>query len=245
MKVEGIVISRSKYKDYNAMITVLTKDNLLSFQAYGAYKPFTKNFPLVHTFMYANLVFSDSKKYLSIKEVDPIIDSREFFGTPILGCTINALDEIVLKLLLDEDKPKIYPYLVASIRKLHSLMSINSYLAMSPLLITLCNAIKIAGYGLEINKCVITGSTKDIVGISLIEGGLVSKQAFDPNKHIKYSPEKIAILRVAFKVKFIDMKDYDFNPHLTREIIKDLLIYIKDVMNTDLKQVALIDYLTL
>lgn len=244
MKVEAIAIKHTKYKEYNAMMTLLTKDKILSFQAFGVYKPFHKNFLLVTPLMFANFVFSDSKSYLSLKEVNPIVDTRCFILTPALGCTINALTEIVNLLLLDEDKPKIYPYLEAALRKINTLTTTSSYKAFTALLICFAKAISISGYALEVDKCVITNSTKDIVGISLIDGGFISKSVYDPNKHIKYSKDKIAILRGSFKATPECIKEWTFDPVLAREIIKDLIIYVKDTTNTTLKSVALIDYVT-
>lgn len=243
MKVEGIVISISKYKDYNAMLTLLTKDNILSFQAYGVFKPFSKNFLLVNPLMYANFVFSDNKKYLSFKEANPIIDSRNFVGCPSPAYCIHTLNEMILKIVIDEDKPKLYPYLVSCLKCLYRMMSFHGYKIYTYILIFFAQCIKSSGYGLDVDECVITKSKKDIVGVSLIDGGLVSKSVFDPTKHIQYTADKIKMLRLAFKIKPEEIKDYVFDPKLAVSIIKDLAIYIKDQTNTDIKHLEMIDLL--
>lgn len=223
MTVEGIIISLTPYKESGAIINAITPNNVLSFYAPNIYKIDKDNLLLTTPLMRANFTFKESnKKFLSYKEMAPILDTRIYMNDLKKLTAINFINEVTLRMLSEEDQPKIYEYLS------NTLDALKMVEPFSLMLLFLAAALRISGNGLNVDSCVITGSNLDIVGVSYRDGGFISRSAYKANKHKKYSPNKIHLLREIFKIKptYINKIHYDFND--VKEVFNDLLIYTYD-----------------
>jgi len=220
MKLIGVIIRISQYKDNDAMINVLSKDKVISFYARGVFKTNSKTAILNSLLSYGEFTFLDYKDLFSFKEFSPIIDMRNYlneFGNLV---AINFINEVTLKLYNDEDMINIYPYLIDIIKRLS-----DKKISVLLLLKYLCISLRLTGFGLEVDKCVITGEKKDIVGISFVDGGFVARNAYKPNIHKIYSPNECILVRKLFKKEISDISKEEYKNEEVKKIFIDMLIY--------------------
>lgn len=235
MNIKGVIMRVTPYKESGAMINVLTKDELISFHARNIYKMDNKNLLLTTPLMYAEFTFSDNKKLLTFKEMSPILDTRNYMNDYAKLAAIDFINEVTLRLFSEDEMPKIYPYLVKTLELLKEEKRIAvlmlTYLAVS---------LKLNGFGLNVDACVVSGSKNNIIGISYNDGGLVSKEAYRPTRHKLYSPEKILILRSIFKAKPEDLDKLSFTKRDIYDVLSDMLVYAYDQTGVRLKSEKLI-----
>lgn len=236
MNVKGVIMRVTPYKESGAMINVLTTDQLISFHARNIYKVDNKNVLLTTPLMYGDFTFSDDKKsILTFKEMSPILDTRNYMNNYAKLAAIDFLNEVTIRLFSEEEMPKIYPYLIKTLEL------IQEDKRVSGLLLTyLATCLRLTGFGLQVDSCVLTNSKTNIVGVSYLDGGLISKEAYRSSRHKIYSPDKINMLRIIFKVKPDDLNKISFTKRDIYEVFDDLLIYTYDQTGIRLKSENLI-----
>ena len=236
MNIKGVIIRVTPYKDSGAMVNVLSSDKVYGFYARNIYKVENKNILITTPLMYAEFTFSDNKKdLLTFKEMTPILDTRAYMNDFAKLAAIDFLNEVTARLFTDEDMPKIYPYLIKTLELIKEHKNI-----LSLLLVYLAVSLKLNGFGLNVDSCVITNSKSNIVGVSFADGGLVSKEAYRSSRHKLYTPEKIKIIRSIFKVEAKDLDKISFTKRYVREVFEDLFIYTYDQTGIRFKSESLI-----
>ena len=153
----------------------------------------------------------------------PILDTRNYMNSYTKLAAIDFINEVTIRLFSENDMPKIYPYLVKTLELIEDERKITSLL-----LTYLATSLRLCGFGLNVDSCVITKSKTNIVGVSYLDGGLVSKQAYRSSRHKLYTAEKINILRVIFKVKPEDLEKISFTKRDAFEVLDDMFIYAYD-----------------
>lgn len=224
MNIKGVIMRVTPYKESGAMINVLTSDKLISFHAPNIYKMDNKNILLTTPLMYGDFTFSDNKKtLLTFKEMSPILDTRNYMNSYTKLAAIDFINEVTIRLFPEDEMHKVYPYLIKTLELIKEEKRVAilmlTYLAVS---------LKLNGFGLNVDSCVLTNSKNNIVGVSYVDGGLVSKQAYRSSRHKLYTPEKIMILRSIFKASPNDLDKFNFIKKDIYEVLNDLFIYTYD-----------------
>ncbi|MCQ2787297.1 MAG: DNA repair protein RecO [Bacilli bacterium] len=236
MNIKGVIVRVTPYKESGAMINVLSKDKLIGFHARNIYKVDNKNVLLTTPLMYGEFTFSDNKKStLTFKEMSPILDTRAYMNDYAKLAAIDFLNEVTIRLFSEEEMPNIYPYLIKTLELIQERNQVEGLM-----LAYLATSLRLNGFGLQVDSCVLTNSKTNIVGVSYLDGGLISKEAYRSSRHKLYSPEKINMLRIIFKVKPDDLEKIDFAKRDAYEILDDLLIYTYDQTGVRLKSENLI-----
>ena len=179
-KYKGFVLSKTKYKDNDAIINILTSDGKVSFKAVGINKITSKNASKCNFFMISEFVLNfkseisnKTLKQASIEKLykkpydDLLASSCYLLIVSILNCLddINGYDMAIKCFDMIEDG--IYPINV-----------INYFIK---------NVIEALGYLPENNKCVMCGIKSNIISFDFESGGFICNKCFDKTRHIKYS----------------------------------------------------------
>lgn len=232
MNTNGIIIRVSPYKDSGAMINLLTENGLMSFYVDNVYKSRSKNSNLSSILSVGDFTFSDkvNGKLLTFKEVNFSFDSRIFLNDPKIICLINFLHEITLSFLQEEDERKIYNTLkpiLLKLKKVKNVVLMASYY--------LAQILMINGLSLNVNSCVLSGKKDNLIGLSFVDGGLISKSFFNKNTHIFYTKEKIKFIKAVFLEDIDRILELDFKKQDSIDVFTDLITYLKDTTNTYIK----------
>lgn len=211
LEIEGIVLKQTPYKEKDAMISVLTKDGIVSFLAHNVLAVTSKNKSacLPYTFSLFNLNSRNDKLTLSqakiIKSYAHLYSSFEYLAS------INLINECINK-FIDEDNIYIFSYL----KKYLELIE-EGYSEVTLTLIMLAQIIKFSGYDLEYNQCVICGDKKNIVDVSYADGGFICAKCAKRNHR---SSNYLKTFRYVFMIDSENM-----NYHLIDQNIGECLIY--------------------
>ncbi|MCQ2792356.1 MAG: DNA repair protein RecO [Bacilli bacterium] len=237
MNVKGVIVRVTPYKESGAMINLLTKEKLISFYARSIYKVDSKNVLLTSPLMYGDFTFKDDRKTnLTFKEMTPIFDVRHYMDNYAKLAAIDFINEVTVRLFNDDDMPKIYSYLIKTLELFK-----HENLIPCLLLAYLAVSLKLNGFGLNVDSCVITHSKTNIVGVSYLDGGLVSKSVYRSACHKLYSGEKINLLRAIFKVDANNLDKLAYSRSAINDVMNDLLIYTYDQTGLRFKSEKLIN----
>ena len=186
-----IVLTINQYKEKDAIITAIKENQLLTFLARGILDPKSKNAALNNLLTIADVELMEGDfKYPILKSSKPLFSSLKVeMDSKYLG-SLMLMNEIVLHLFPDEDKYKLFSSLEAGIV---NLKNTNDWL-MS-LLLFMNEAIKLGGFQLEVNRCVICGKKNHIVAFSFVEGGFICQDCFHEECDHDLSKEQMLLLR--------------------------------------------------
>ena len=195
MDIEGIVFRIVQYKEKDAMITILTKDGFVSFLARGVLKIDSKNAVFTNLYTHAIFELQESKNgYLSLKS-GKIINSPNYFMNSLEALlSLNAINEIVLKIDDEKALKNIFPY----VKNGYELLIKNE---IDPLLFSLLigtQYLKENGYSMKVDGCVICDSKNKIVSFDFYSGGFICVKHFDSSIHRNQSEEYLKSMRMLF-----------------------------------------------
>ena len=232
IEVEGIVIRLNQYKEKDAMVSVLTKDGMVSFLARGILNPSSKNASSCLLFAYSNFTLNSKQDKLTLTQGKLIKSYYHLYESLESMASIQLVSELIIK-CLDEDNGRIYHYLLNMLDKLSS-----NFDSITLSLICIAQIIKESGYALEFNECVKCGTKKDIVSFSFNEGGFICLNCLT-NKDIIKSPTMLKTYRYVFRVEPESMDKYQLNRKVSLELIDSFCEYLSSCFA--LKEIKALD----
>lgn len=170
-KIEGIIVSEFTYEESSKIIKIFTKEGIVSVIAKGAKKIKSPFFGTTTKFTYGvyNIVYKENG--LSRLVDSDILDDFRNIKKDILKVSYATfITELTLQVYKHEENKNIYDLYIASINKINK--------GYDPLVISNILKLKLLdnlGIKPVIDKCVVCGSTKDIVTVSSYLGGFVCK----------------------------------------------------------------------
>lgn len=154
MKYKGIILSSNQYNDNDKIVNLITENGLISFKAKGIRKSISKNKPILFdlSIVEVELLNRNNKNILINGKLLVLNDNlySNYYGLLF----INVIKEIIIKLMLDEEKRLIYNDLLFCLNKFSTIKDLAKYEYYSYLYILyLFNKIlKIIGYDYESYK---------------------------------------------------------------------------------------------
>ena len=148
-----IVLSINPYKEKDAIVTAISEKETITFLARGIKDPKSKNSALNNILTVADIELMDGDfKYPILKSSKPLFSSLKMeMDEKYLGCIV-LMDEMILNLFPSEEQYIMFPYLEKAVE---TLKEKNDWLMT--LLLLMSHVIRLGGFQLEVNKCVICG----------------------------------------------------------------------------------------
>ena len=235
MEFEGIVIRQTSFKQDAAMISVLTKDRIRSFLAKGVLKMTSKNAPSVNLFTKSLFqtfhgVEGDWLRVGKTISSYPNV-TKDFEKLAIL----DFISEITNTLVGDSDAKGLYEFLDKTLESLN-----GDFSPLTALLIYFAKVLIVAGYGLDVDSCVICGKKDQISALSYKDGGFICKNCFDGLNHVKTDPRKLKIIRYIFKVDVDNFQKIAFSNEECLNIIFELSGFLNYVSQIEFKSLQLL-----
>ena len=194
--IKGIVVSLSKYKDNDAIINVLTKDNIVPINIRGAYSKNSKYLKFAHTFYEGEFeIYKGNTKYFKLRNVNILFDSESFYGDYSILVCLELIKEVFTKAFSNDEFTNNYLLLSTTLRHLSSKNEIIKYT-----LLYIGFFIRISGYSIVTNRFQNNSKDGDVY-FSFENGGLVSGK-FATNSDIKLDSEEVNILKIIFENKY-------------------------------------------
>lgn len=219
MEIEGIVLRITPYRDQDALIQVITSEGFRTFLARGIMKMNSKNAALVTLYTHAIWDVEEGKNgYFVLKNGRLVETALEAMNDLSSLCVMDAISEFILKVLDEENASFIYPYFFHAFHALYHQK--GNPLA---LLAVLCaKSLIAAGYGMEVNGCVICHKKTQIVSFDFFAGGFICQDHFQPLTMVNHSSSYLQSIRSLFLVPLEKMDELSLS-------MTDLILILGDM----------------
>ena len=234
MKV--IILKINSYKEKDAVVSAISEEGFITFLARGIKDPKSKN-----AFVNNSLSIAD----IDLMEGDfkyPILRSAKEVFSPLRidmnGHYLSALlliNEMMIYLFPDEEKHKMFPYLEEC---LFSLKKNNDYLLT--LLIFMSFVIRLGGYELEVNRCVLCGQKKRIVAFSFIEGGFICEECLNEDIDHDLTKEQMLLIRAIFNSQDYHLVNSSYRQEDALVLLTKFAAFIEEAFGYHFKNLRLI-----
>ncbi|HHU28904.1 TPA: DNA repair protein RecO [bacterium] len=185
IKEVGFVISLVQYKDYDAMVNVLTKNGKIAFKARGILKPTSKNAPSCQLFCLSEFIINQNQNRNTLINAASIKKVKNLIENPKLATYLSFLSEIINK-----SEEKFSPYYFEYFNQLIDLFNEGYNDLLTLTLITLTRVMENEGIGLNVDECSICGNKEEITTVSYENGGFLcykcSNNIDDEVDYLKY-----------------------------------------------------------
>lgn len=234
MKV--IILSLTKYKEKDSIVNAISENEYITFNAHGILSPTSKNAALNNVLTIADVELSTGKtqKY-SLKESSVIAFPLLHASDINYMVTLNLLAEATYKMLDDEEKHLAFNYLEKAIYALK--------VAKYPLLVAisyLAKMMNLAGYALEINRCVRCGNKKNIVTFTFEEGGYVCEDCVQESDRFDLNKDQLLLIRVLAGSTDFNFNSIEYNEDSAKLLLDKFVKFINDIGGVDLNSAKLI-----
>lgn len=227
--LDGIIIDCNKYKDADAIITVLSDGLIRVFRAPRAYNPRSKNRLVTLVYCRLHLEIGGFKEHPEITSASLIEDNSSIVHDLSLHAALSVVREILIKLFREEDHFD-SRYFDAML----GLKDVAKETLVFALLVTMLRAFKDLGIISLEPKCSSCYSDEAIYTYDFYKGGLLCRDCAAELGANYEDKDKLTILYFAYKVKPDQLTDRHPDLLLTLEVIHQLLHYLEESMGTRL-----------
>ena len=231
-----IVLSINQYKEKDAIITAISQSETITFLARGIKDPKSKNAALNNPLTVADIELMDGDyKYPVLKASKELfVPMKLKMDSTYLG-TLLIMNEMMVHLFSDDDKQAMFSYLEEGVI---GLKKTNDW--MMTLLFFMAQAIRIGGFELEVNRCVICGQKNKILAFSFIEGGFICQNCVNEETERDLTKEQMILLRNIFNSRDYHLLDSSYNKDDALVLLRKTLDFLQEAFGYRLKNLRLI-----
>lgn len=234
MKV--IVLTINQYKEKDGIVTAISENGLVTFLARGIKDPKSKNAAINNALSIVDVVLEDGNfKHPVLRSSKTLFNPlKAEMDTKYLG-TLMLMNEAILFLFQDDEKYQLFSALEEG---LVTLRRNDDWIKV--LLIYLANVVRIGGFALEVNRCVLCGNRKHIVTFSFPDGGFICEDCYQEDMGHDLSKNQMLILRNVFNARSYDLLCDTYNAEDGLVVLKKLLNYIQEAFGYEFKNLRLL-----
>ena len=226
----GIVVSETLYGESSKIINVLTESSgIVGIMARGAKKVKSKLRSGTEKFTIGtfNVYYHEGKlsKLISVDIVNSLINIKSDIVK--IGY-LTYVTELAYQCARQNTSNNIYKILISTINKMEE--------GLEPKILTNILEVKMLDYlgvPIELDKCVLCGSNKDIITFSNKNGGLVCKKCY--TNEIIYDNKTVLMLRAYYHIEISSIKRLDISKKTSDNINIILEHYYHDYTGLYLK----------
>ena len=231
-----IVLSITPYKEKDAIINAITEKETITFLAKGLKNPKSKNAPLNNILTVADIELMDGNfKHPILKSSKPLSSSLKVEMDAEYLASLLIMDEMMLNLFPEEDQYIMFQHLESA---LENLRNNNDWLMT--LLLFMAKAIHLGGFQLEVNKCVICGTTKNIVTFSFSDGGFICQNCYQAEMGRDLSKNQMLLLRKIINCPDYRLQSADYAHEDLMTILNRFVQYIEEAFGYHFKNIRLL-----
>jgi DNA repair protein RecO (recombination protein O) len=231
-----IVLSINQYKEKDAIITAISQSETITFLARGVKDPKSKNAALNNPLTVADIELMEGDyKYPVLKASKELFVPMKLKMDSTYLSSLLIMNEMMLHLFSDEEKYEMFTYLEEGVI---GLKKTNDWLMT--LLIFMAQAIRIGGFELEVNRCVICNQKNRIVAFSFIEGGFICENCVNEETERDLTKEQMILLRSIFNSRDYHLLDSSYSRDDALILFRKTLDFMQEAFGYRLKNIKLI-----
>ena len=220
----------------DAIVNAISEEGDVTFLARGILDPKSKNAALNNILTIADIELSEGNyKYQVLKSSANVQNPMKINNTYDYLTSLMLVGEATKYLLQDDEKARIFPFLISAIEALKK--KENSLLVA---LMHIAKLFQYSGYEFETNHCVFCGTKANIATFSFKDGGFVCQDCLNMDTEMGLNKNQMLLLRFVFNTS-------DFNsdyPNYQRDdalvILNKFFEFISDSYGIILKSAKLI-----
>ena len=231
-----IVLSINPYKEKDAIVTAISEKETITFLARGIKDPKSKNSSLNNPLTVADIELMDGDfKYPILKSSKPLFSSLKMeMNEKYLG-SLLLMDEMILNLFPSEEQFVMFPYLEKAVETLK-----NKSDWLMTLLLLMSHVIRLGGFQLEVNKCVICGKRNGIVAFSFNDGGFICQDCYDTDVDRDLNKTQMLLLREIVNCPDFSLIEKDYNQVDAMVLFTKFYQYIEEAFGYRFKNIRLL-----
>ena len=231
-----IVLTINPYKEKDAIITAISQSETITFLARGIKDPKSKNAPLNNPLVIADIELMDGDfKYPILKSSKELFTPLKInMDSPYLG-TLLLMNEMLLHLFPDEEKAAMFSCLeegIVELKKSHDWLMV--------LLIYMAETMRIGGFALEVNRCVLCNKKNRIVAFSFIDGGFICENCANEETERDLSKDQMILLRSIFNSRDYHLVQSSYKKEDALTLLYKFIDFIQEAFGYRLKNTRLI-----
>ena len=219
-KVMGIIVSVTAYGETSLILNVFTKDlGIIGVMAKGAknIKSKLRSYVMPFTFGYFYIYYKENK-LSTLKEVDIIDQFKNIHEDITLISYLNYIVSLSYECYKESKVNNIFNIMIEGLKKIDD--------KLDPMVISNIIEVKYLDYlgvGINLDSCSICGNNKDIITISLDDGGLICKNCL--NDQTIYNIKMVKLLRMYYYVDIKNIGKLDIKDDIKNNINMFLSMY--------------------
>ena len=232
-----IVLSVTPYKEKDAVVTAINEEETITFLARGIKDPKSKNAALNNILTIADIELMDGDfKYPILKGSKPLETSLKMNMDTEYLSSLMLIDEMLINLFPEEERFMMFPHLE---KALENIKATNDWLMT--LLIFMAQVIRLGGFQLEVNRCVMCGSTKKIVAFSFVDGGFICQNCFNEDVIHDLNKEQMLLLRKIINSQDYSLKTSDYLLDDVKTLFTKFIQFIEEAFGYHFKNLRLLN----
>ena len=231
-----IILSINPYKEKDAIISAISQSEDITFLARGIKDPKSKNSAINNPLMIADAELMDGDfKYPILKNFKELFMPLKLnMSSTYLG-SLLLMNEMVLHLFPEEERCAMFEPLEQAVIALKNnddwLMVVLKFMA---------EAMRIGGFELEVNRCVICGKKNRIVAFSFVEGGFICEECANEETERDLSKEQMILLRHIFNARGYELVGSSYNKEDALVLFQHFIDFIQEAFGYRLKNTRLL-----
>lgn len=219
-KVMGIIVSVTSYGETSLILNVFTKDlGVIGVMAKGAknIKSKLRSYVMPFTFGYFYIYYKENK-LSTLKEVDIIDQFKNIHEDITLISYLNYIVSLSYECYKESKVNNIFNIMIEGLKKIDD--------KLDPMVISNIIEVKYLDYlgvGINLDSCSICGNNKDIITISLDDGGLICKNCL--KDQTIYNIKMVKLLRMYYYVDIKNIGKLDIKDDIKNNINMFLSMY--------------------
>ena len=231
-----IVLTINPYKEKDAIVTAINEKETITFLARGIKDPKSKNSVLNNALTIADIELMDGDfKYPILKSSKPLFSSLKMeMNEKYLGSLI-LMDEMILNLFPGEEQFIMFPYLEKAVETLK-----NKSDWLMTLLLLMNHVIRLGGFQLEVNKCVLCGKRNGIVAFSFNDGGFICRDCYDIDIDRDLNKSQMLLLREIVNCPDFGLIEKEYQEEDAKVLFTKFYQYIEEAFGYRFKNIRLL-----
>lgn len=232
-----IVISINSYKEKDAIVSAISEGESITFLARGVKDPKSKNATLNNILTVADIELMDGDfKYPILKGSKPIDSSLKMNMDAEYLSSLMLIDEMVINLFPEEERYMMFPYLEKALK---NIKETNDWLMT--LLIFMAHVIRLGGFQLEVNRCVLCGSRNKIVAFSFVDGGFICQNCYNDDIIHDLNKSQMLLLREIVNSTDYHLKTSDYLLDDIKTLFTKFIQFIEEAFGYHFRNLRLLN----
>lgn len=215
----GLVLTNTIIKENDIIMNVLTDEGKIAIKAKGVLKPNSKNrsFTEIGCYSLFHTVDQLTQNVYTLKNAENIQRFSKIERDLTRKAIYNVLLEVFNKIEYTFDEAIQFVQLLNTCRNPYCLYAFF-----------LCDIMKKSGICIMVDACVNCLDTSKIVGISVMDGGFVCADCFNPTVHVKLSVEELKNIRYCMHASLPNYHILEDNTDVHFELIQYFIAVLRN-----------------